>query len=76
MRPETKKLIQDRIHRYLPGEETHALDSSGCWLHVRDIRSIINCEIDLVRQTLEKVKAENEYLRKSMEGKPIALTSI
>lgn len=56
MRPETKKLIQEKLHRWLEGEETHAIDPNGSWLHVRDIRSILDCETELLKKTIEKMK--------------------
>lgn len=56
MRPETKKLIQEKLHRWLEGEQTHAIDPNGTWINVRDIRSIIDCETELLRETTEKYK--------------------
>lgn len=61
MRPETVKLIQDKTHRWLKGEETHALDPLGCWVHVRDIRSIVNCETELLKKQIETLKKRNAY---------------
>lgn len=58
MRPETKKLIQSKLHRWLPEEKTHALDEQGIWIHVRDIRSIIDCETELLKKQIEKLKTK------------------
>jgi hypothetical protein len=56
MREETKKLIQGKLHRWLEGEQTHALDENGCWVHVRDIKSIVKSETDLLQKTIDKLK--------------------
>lgn len=58
MRPETKKLIQEKLHRWLEGEQTHAIDPNGNWINVRDIRSIIDCETVLLKATIEKQKQQ------------------
>lgn len=64
MRPETKELIQTKLHRWLKGEDTHALDPNGSWIHVRDIRSILDCETELLKKTIEKLKREQSDERK------------
>lgn len=56
MRPETKELIQAKLHRWLKGEDTHALDPNGSWVHVRDIKSILDCETELLKNTIKKLK--------------------
>lgn len=56
MRKETKDLIRSKLHRWLEGEQTHAIDPNGTWLHARDIRSIIVCETELLQKTIDKLK--------------------
>lgn len=63
MRKETKELLQSKLRNW-NAEQTHALDPKGCWVHVRDIRSIINCETELLIKTIEKLKQQIEFLQK------------
>jgi hypothetical protein len=69
MRPETKELIRSKTHRWLDGEQTHAVDPEGCWIHARDLRSIIDCETELLKKTIEKLKAKSEPLQQPEESK-------
>jgi hypothetical protein len=62
MRKETKELIQSKLHRWLEGEQTHALDPNGSWVHVRDIRSIIDCETELLKKQIENLKKDVKIL--------------
>lgn len=73
MRPETKQLIQEKLHRWLEGEQTHAIDPNGTWINVRDVRSIIDCETELLKKTIEKLKyqnSENYYRSQDMTSYP------
>jgi hypothetical protein len=55
MKPETKKLIREKTKRRTD-KGTMVNDPDGCWLHARDIRSIINCETDLLKKQIENLK--------------------
>jgi hypothetical protein len=61
MRQETKDLIKSKLHRWLEGEQTHAMDPNGTWVHVRDIRSIVDTETELLKKQIEKLKKEVEF---------------
>lgn len=62
MRPETKSLIRKRTYRKLE-DGSMQLDDSGCWVHARDIRSILNLETELLQKTCERRKKEIERLK-------------
>lgn len=58
MRPETKKLIQEKQVEFksiMTGKKT------GHMIHARDIRSILKCETDLLQKTCDKRKDEIGY---------------
>lgn len=49
MREETKALIKTKTFRHLDNN-IHQLDTEGQWVHVRDLRSIIKLEVELLQK--------------------------
>ena len=59
MRPETKQLVREKAFKFLAEGATQKMhDPSGEWLHLRDLRSIIDCETELLKKTIEKLKKQ------------------
>ena len=56
MRQETKVLLQSKLHRFVTETKTHKIDPTGTWIHVRDLRTILNCETELLKKQIEKLK--------------------
>lgn len=60
MRPETKELIQQKAFSHLR-DGNHQHDPQGEWLHLRDLRGIIDLETELLKKQIEKLKNPKEY---------------